>query len=271
MIARAYSWELRKIAMQRRTYLGFAAAIIVPLTFLIAYQVNPPKPSLDPDILVQNFVLRSGFVLPLVVLFYSSLILLPAAAALVAGDIFAAEDQQRTLKTILTRSTGRGAIFASKVLATMTYVLAVVVVFAVTGLVGGGLVYGFHTIPLPSASISPGDALLRVAGAFGIYAFPLLAITAIGLMFSVFGQNSAGAVFGTLVFAFVVQFVRFLPGLPSWLLTGTLTKPFEAWQTLVDHPIDTGAVVRAAIVSAIYAGIALGIAWYRFSRRDVIG
>jgi ABC-2 type transport system permease protein len=271
MIAGAYTWEVRKLLHQWRTYLGFGAVILVPLAFVISYQVNPPKPSAAPDMLIQNFVLQSGFVLPLVVLFYASLVLLPAAAALVAGDIFAAEDQNRTLKTILTRSTGRGAIFVAKVLAATTYVLAVVVLFALTGLVSGGIAYGFHAVPLPPTAIPPGEAALRLAGAFGTYLLPLLAITALGLMLSAVGKNSAGAIFGTLAFAFLVQFVRFLPGLPSWLLTWTLTKPFEAWQTLVGRPVDTGTVARAAGVSAVYAVVTLVIAWRHFARRDVIG
>ncbi len=41
-----------------------------------------------------------------------------------AGDIVAAEDHNGTLKTILTRSVGRGRIFAAKVLAAFTYALA---------------------------------------------------------------------------------------------------------------------------------------------------
>src|SRR5262249_49438788 len=157
------------------------------------------------------------------------------------------------LKTILTRSTGRSAIFTAKVLAATTYVLAVVVLFALTGLLSGGLAYGFHAVPLPPTAIPPGEAPLRPAGALGTYPLPPLAITALRLMLSAVGKNSAGAIFGTLAFAFLVQFVRFLPGLPSWLLTWTLTKPFQAWQTLIGRPIDTGAVTRAAGVSAAYA------------------
>ncbi|MEA2512873.1 MAG: type transport system permease protein [Thermomicrobiales bacterium] len=271
MIAGAYAWEIRKLLHQWRTYLGLGAVVIVPLAFVVAYQVNPPKPGGEQDLIVQDYVLRSGFILPLIVLFYSSLVLLPAAAALVAGDIFAAEDQNRTLKTILTRSTGRGAIFAAKVLATATYVLTVVLAFAATGLVAGGLAYGFDAVPLPPTAIPPGEAALRVAGAFGLYALPLLAITALGLMLSAVGKNSAGAVFGTLTFAFLVQFVRFLPGLPSWLLTWTLTKPFDAWQTLIGRPIDTDAATRAVGVSAVYVVVTLAIAWRHFTRRDVIG
>ena len=57
-------------------------------------------------------------------LLFSALFLFPLVTALVAGDIVAAEDHNRTLKTILTRSTSRSSIFAAKVVATFAYVLA---------------------------------------------------------------------------------------------------------------------------------------------------
>ncbi|MDE3070649.1 MAG: hypothetical protein KGJ43_07965, partial [Acidobacteriota bacterium] len=50
------------------------------------------------------------------VLLFESAFFLPLIAALVAGDIVAAEDGNGTLKTILTRSVGRGQVFAAKVI-----------------------------------------------------------------------------------------------------------------------------------------------------------
>ncbi len=54
-------------------------------------------------------------------LLFLSVFMLPLIAALVAGDIVAAEDGNGTLKTILTRSVDRGQVFAAKALAAMTY------------------------------------------------------------------------------------------------------------------------------------------------------
>ena len=57
----------------------------------------------------------SGLAIPLLMLVFGSIWLFPLIAALVAGDIVASEDQNGTLKTILTRSLDRGQIFAGKV------------------------------------------------------------------------------------------------------------------------------------------------------------
>ena len=64
-----------------------------------------------------------GWPIPPVILIFGSYWLFPLITALVAGDIVAAEDHNGTLKTILTRSVGRGRVFAAKVLAALTYAL----------------------------------------------------------------------------------------------------------------------------------------------------
>jgi ABC-2 type transport system permease protein len=46
---------------------------------------------------------------------------LPLLAAIVAGDIFAAEDQHGTWKTLLTRSVSRTQIFWAKTLTAIGY------------------------------------------------------------------------------------------------------------------------------------------------------
>lgn len=268
---RAYWWELRKLAVQWRTYLGLAAVTLAPIAFVVAYQINPPSSSGGGDLALSQAVTQSGFALPLVVLFYTSLTLQPLVVALVAGDIFAAEDQQRTLKMILTRSTSRSRIFAAKALAAFTYALGSLAAFAAAGLIGGGLAYGFGPVRLPGVALSPGQAALRVAAAFGVYALPLLVVACVGLLLSVLAKNSAGAIVGTLIFSFVVQFLRFLPGVPDRLETWLLTKEFSAWQGLFAASVDRGALLHAAIVSICYAVAPLVVAWRIFLRRDVIG
>ena len=81
----------------------------------------------------------------------ASIWLFPLVTALVAGDIVATEDDNGTLKTILTRSVERWQVFAGKVLAALTYTFAALVALRrSSGLVIGGLIWGFD--PLISLS-----------------------------------------------------------------------------------------------------------------------
>ena len=84
--------------------------------------------------------------LRLVILTFASGFLFPLVAALVSGDIVAAEDHNGTLKTILTRSLDRGQVFAGKALAAITYALFALALMFAVATIGGSLVSGFHSL-----------------------------------------------------------------------------------------------------------------------------
>lgn len=115
--------------------------------------MSPAKPptaggQIDPDVVLALAYNSSGLVLPFIALFFSSLVLLPLLAGLVAGDIVAAEDGSHTLKTVLTRSTSRLRLLAAKAGATATYVVTIIMVFGVSGTLIGALAAGAHPVTL---------------------------------------------------------------------------------------------------------------------------
>ena len=272
MTGRAYAWEVRKLAAQRRTYLGLGAAVVAPIVLVVAIEVHPPQPTDPGSPFFLRYAVESGLAVPLLMLLFASVWLFPLVAALVAGDIVAAEDGNRTLKTILTRSAGRSAIFAAKVGAAFTYVLAALLVMVATSILAGGIASGFDPLPTFSTVVSPSRALLLIAGSFAVYSLPALAIAAIAVLLSTVSRNSAGAVVGTLLAALLMQLTQIIPVLDSdaaqrWMLTAQL----QAWQALFRTPLDWGPVVHAAYISIVYAVPALIVAWVHFLRRDVAG
>jgi ABC-2 type transport system permease protein len=272
MTRRALRWELRKLAAQRRTYVGLGAAAATPVLLAVAIVVHPPSPTDSGIPFFLRFAVESGFALPLLSLLFSALFLFPLVTALVAGDIVAAEDHNRTLKTILTRSASRSSIFAAKVAAAFAYVLGAVVTMGVAGTLAGGLASGFHPLPTFSTVISPSRALALVAGSFALYALPVLALAAIGILLSTMSRNSAAAVVGTLMVALLEQLTQIVPVLDApavqrWMLTTQL----DAWETLFRTPLDWAPIVHAAYVSTVYGLSALVVAWAHFVRRDITG
>ena len=269
---RAYGWELRKLAAQKRTYLGLGAAALAPIVLVVAIKVRPPQATDPGSPFFLRFAVESGLAVPLLMLLFASVWLFPLVAALVAGDIVAAEDGNRTLKTILTRSAGRSAIFAAKVGAAFTYVLAALLLMVIASIVAGGVASGFDPLPTFSTVVSPSRALLLIAGSFAVYSLPALGIAAIAVLLSTVSRNSAGAVVGTLLAALLMQLTQIIPVLDSdaaqrWMLTAQL----QAWQALFRTPLDWGPVVHAAYISLVYAVPALVVAWAHFLRRDVAG
>jgi ABC-2 type transport system permease protein len=267
-VAVAYRWELRKLRAQKRTFLGLGFAAVFPLLFTLVLLLQTGAPE---DALFGRYVRETGLATPLLLLLFGSGFLFPLMAALVAGDIVAAEDGNGTLKTIRTRSVDRGPIFAAKVLAAMTYAATGLLVFGVTAIVAGGLAWGLH--PLTSLSgtvVQVPRGILLIAGALVVYLLPLMAIASLGLLLSTVTRNSAAAVVGSLFISLMLALVAIIPGLDV-LQPYLLPTQFDAWHGLLREPTDWAPIVRAAWVCALYAAPALVAAWMVFLRRDVAG
>src|SRR3981081_2889870 len=123
-IASVYRWELFKLRHQKRTYLGLGAAALVPIMFVVAIHFRHDRRG--GDFAFSSYLTRRGLAVPLVILLFGAVWMFPLITALVAGDIFASEDHNGTLKTIFTRSLERGEVFAGKALAATTYAIAAI-------------------------------------------------------------------------------------------------------------------------------------------------
>ena len=157
-VATVYRWELFKLRYQKRTYLGLGAAAIVPILFVVAIHFRHHRDN-GGDFAFQSYLTKSGLVVPLVLLLFGAVWLFPLITALVAGDIFASEDHNGTLKTVLTRSLERWQIFTGKALAAATY--AVVAIF-ISGTVA--VIAGQHPVRLQLGADAVGDDRLRPQG-----------------------------------------------------------------------------------------------------------
>ena len=260
-----YRWELRKLRSQKRTYMGFAIAIAMPLIFVIALALQSGQPE---GILFGRYVRQSGFAVPLVILIFGSVWLFPLVTSLVAGDIFASEDHNGTLKTILTRSLDRGQVFAGKALAAVSYAAFALALMGVVAIVAGGIESGFHSLTtLSGTKVGPAKAFGLVAASLGVYLLPMLSI---GLLLSTITRNSAAAVVGALMIALVMQIASIIPGLEE-IRPYLLPRQFDAWQGLLREPTDWAPIVRAAWVCGAFALPSLAAAYLVFLRRDVAG
>ena len=168
-----YEWELRKLAAQKRTYIGLGCALLVPLIFIIALLADDDGPEGIP---FADYVRESGLAIPLVGLYFAAFWFFPLITALVAGDIVATEDSNGTLKTILTRSVDRWQIFVAKVLAALTYAFAALLLYVGIGLFFGGIIWGFDPLVSLSGNLIEVDrALLLLGGTALVYFLPTIA------------------------------------------------------------------------------------------------
>jgi ABC-2 type transport system permease protein len=263
-----YRWELFKLLHLKRTYLGLGLSVIVPVIFAVALQV---RHSSHGDFAFASFLNRSGLALPLVILLFGAIWMFPLITALVAGDIFASEDHNGTLKTVLTRSLERWQIFSGKVLATATYAIVAILLGGTVAVIAGTIDSGFNSLQtLSGTTVSASRALGLVYVSLLVYLIPIGTVVCIGLLLSALFRNSAAAVVGTLMISLLFQLLGVLPGLGG-LQPYLLSTQFQAWQGLLRTPIDWAPVLRAAWVCAMYGIPALVAAFLLFIRRDVAG
>ncbi|HEY6887405.1 MAG TPA: ABC transporter permease [Solirubrobacter sp.] len=263
-----YAWELRKLLAQKRTYIGFGCAVLVPLIFIASLLADSGGPEGIP---FGDYVRESGLAIPLVGLFFGAFWFFPLVTALVAGDIVATEDGNGTLKTILTRSVDRWQIFVAKVLAAFTYAFAALVLFVGVGLIIGGIIWGFDPlVSLSGNKISVERSLLLLGATTLAYFLPTMAVASLAILLSTVTRNSAAAVVATLMLSLIMQLLAIVSAL-DFLRPYLLPEQFNAWQGLLRDPIDWAPVVRAAWVSALFGSPCLAWAFTYFIRRDVTG
>jgi len=265
-----YHWELRKLAAQKRSWAGLAAAAIVELVFLISIEISKVTPNDGPYADPMGHGLRhSGLALTPVVLKEIAYFGPAIIAALVGGDIVANEDGGGTLKTILVRSVRRGEILAAKALALFTYVLVALLVFAVTGIVAGTIAWGFHPLAnISGTRISATHAVGLTFAAIAVYAVPTIAIASFGLFLSVVTRQSVTAVVGTIFYALALEGLAALPAIKG-ARPYILVNQLHAWHGPFETPANWALIGHAMWISALYATPPLVAAWLVFRRRDV--
>jgi ABC-2 type transport system permease protein len=263
-------WELRKLVAQKRTYLGFTLAAILPVIFVIVENIHQRHEHGGENIFSSQ-VTESGLATPVLMLLFLSAFMLPLIAALVAGDIVANEDGNGTLKTILTRSVDRGQVFAAKAIAAMIYASIAVLLSAAVATIAGVISWGFKDITTFSGTVVAAPrGLLLIFAANACYLIPLLAVVSIGVLLSSAARNSAAAVVGTIGLVILMYIVAGIPGLEG-IHPYLLTEQFQAWQGLLRTPTDWAPIAHSAWICALYAVPALLAAYLVFLRRDVAG
>ncbi len=264
-----YRWELRKLRAQKRTYMGFGLAVILPLIFVIVQNVHTRHGG--GDSIFAGQITQSGLATPVLMLLFESVFFLPLIASLVAGDVVAAEDGNGTLKTILTRSVDRGQVFAAKALTALTYATIAVFLSAAVATVGGIASWGFHSITTFSGStVSASEGLLLVVAANACYLIPLFAVASIGVLLSTSTRNSTASVVGAVGVVILLYIIAGIPGLEG-IKPYLLTEQFENWHGLLRTPTDWAPVLHSLWVCALYAVPSLFAAYLVFLRRDVAG
>ena len=264
--------EIRRQASRRRTQLALGFMALLPLIVLLAFEFGSGD---DDDngggqfSSLVDLATSGGLNFALFSIFVSASFLLVVVVALFCGDTVASEASWGSLRYLLAIPVPRARLLAVKLIVALLYSGAALLTLAGTALLLGTLRYGWH--PLGStiaAEIPPGAGLLRLLGILGYLAVILLVVAGLAFLLSVTTDAALGAVGGAVLL---------------WILSGILdqiealgtlrnllpTHYSEAWIGLLSTPMQTDDLVKGAISAVAYATIFWGIAFWRFTRKDI--
>jgi len=264
----AVVWETRKLRAQLRTKALPVGALLVPVAVVLIVHSQPRPPK---DTLFGRFATENGFAMALLILGFATQWVLPLLTAIVAGDIFANEDQHGTWKTVLTRSMSRSKLFWAKALVATVFALQALVLLAASTIASSLLIVGHQPLTgLSGQTIAPSHALALVSASWAAMALPMVGFTCLAVLFSVWSRNGAVGIAAPVVIGLVMQLIGALGGIET-LRPYLLSTPFEAWHGLLADPRFTGPLTESVVTSAGWSLVCLVAAFLVMRRRDITG
>ena len=261
----AYGFELLKMASLWRLRLVLAACWLGPALIVVVVSRQSTLPT---DTIFGRWMGTTGWAGSLVALSFCSLWVLPMLTALVAGDVFAAEDRLGTWRHLLVAVRSPRRLFAAKALASLTVLLVLMGGLALSSVAGGLASRGNLTlVGLDGSLLAPSRAAVVVLLAWATLVAPTLAFAAVGLLGSVaFGRSPTGLLLPALL-AFAMQAAQLLP-LPVALRLSLPSYGFLGWRGLFTDPVQTTPLAVGLAVSVAWSVTACALAYRLFLRRD---
>jgi ABC-2 type transport system permease protein len=261
-------WELTKLAAQARSRYTLLGCVVAPplVVLVLNGQQRPPK-----DTLYGRHIHTSGYAMPLLMLAFAAQWLFPLLCALVAGDIFANEDQHGTWKTILTRSVSRSQVFWAKTITAVSFSVLALTLLATSTIASSLLVVGRQPLTgLTGQLISSHTALRLVTASWLTALAPVIAFTAVAILLSVLTRNPSVGVVGPVVLGLVMTLVGSLGGIDV-ARRFLITTAFDSWHGLLTQQKFYGPLGFGVVVSAGWAVACLAVAYVSLRCRDITG
>ncbi|MBM2617295.1 ABC transporter permease subunit [Actinoplanes sp. LDG1-06] len=264
--------EVRRQASRRRTQIGLGFMAVLPLIILIAFEFDSGGGDDDNGGAFGSLVdlaTSGGLNFALFCLAVSAGFLLVVVVALFCGDTVASEASWGSLRYLLAVPVPRARLLAVKLIVALAYSAVALAVLTGVGLLAGTLRYGWH--PLGStiaAEIAPGAGLLRLLGIAGYLAVTMLVVAGLAFLLGVMTDAPLGAVGGAVMIWILSSILDQITALGA-IRNALPTHYSDAWMGLLSTPVQVDDLVKGAISAIVYATICWGVAFWRFTRKDV--
>ena len=99
----------------------------------------------------------------------------------------------------------------------------------------------------------------------------LVTVATLALTLSCFSENSIGPIVSTMgiILLFTIVGTLDVP-LFDTIRPFMFTTHMAAWRCFFDDPIDTSQILKSTLILLTHIGVLLGIATYKFNRKDIL-
>ncbi|HVN47999.1 MAG TPA: ABC transporter permease [Bacteroidota bacterium] len=271
-------YELIKMFLKKRTYIGFGLVLVVVPLIEVAFKLEGGRfLQVATRGLAQDFFmignLFNGWLISYQ-LMNSLYIHIPLLISFVTGDILAGEATAGTYRLLLTRPVSRTKIFFTKYVAAVTYTFLFVAFLSVLSiglayaLLGGGDLLVVDKIILV---VQESEVGWRFIIGYLLALWSMLTIASISFFFSSFVENAIGPIVATMGVLILCLIVSSLPlevfdSIKPYLFTDYL----NLWQKAFHDPIPWNDVQTALMVFGAYSFASAAGAWVIFTRKDIL-
>ena len=269
--------ELWKLFGKKRTYMGFAAFLVVQTVMLLMFKYTRWQGQVE-RLLAGNGYLASDYISALtvavVMLTPQVLLLLPLYVALVGGDMVAKEAEDGTLRMILSRPISRTRLLLVKWFAGILFSTVLVLALGVIALCFARLVFPWKGMFVFAPMRSTFGVFDSGEGMF-LYSFSLLFVAAnaiaqlsVAFMFSCFNIKPAAATILALSYLFmnmVLENIPFFEPYQNWFVT----HHFDCWLLVFHTPTPWSEILQSELILLAISSTAFVIGSTAFLVRDI--
>jgi ABC-2 type transport system permease protein len=272
---RGHAWgalrrEWIKLLFQRRSYLIWGGAFVLPFLIALAFYLTRNDPDSGGGPAFMERITSNGMFVTMASLSVLIPFLLPMAAAMVAGYMIAGESELGTLRIVLLRPTRRGAFILAKWTMAMVYLAVGFGFMLAGGLLFGGIFFGLHpmiTLSGSTVGVWHGLGLILLSCLYALAA--MACIVSMALLFSTITDSSLTALIATIVIYIVITVLiqfSYFDWLRPWVFPHYLMEFTNFWR----DPIYWRPILKGLGVFALWSGGLTLASYLVFRRKDVL-
>lgn len=270
--------ELFKIFSRPRSYIGFAAILVIVSVIQVALYADGQSywdflvQSLNESFVIENLSFNGNMVCFIVL--QALIVQMPLLVALVSGDSISGETASGTIRSLLSRPVSRSGILWAKILAGEIYTLVLVVWLGVLAWLLSLVIFGPGDMVILKSDgltiIRNADSAWRFLLALGAAFISLSVVLALALLLSAFSENSIAPIIITmsiiLLFTIIGTFdIPFFNRIKPFLFTTHMI----IWRNLFDRPLPVSMIYESIGVLLAHYALFVSVTFFHFNRKDI--